>query len=411
LQCCRGGELRYGILACFYCLLAFIAALPGEVSPKEFSRGLYRWGLACTLLACASLCEQHCKHVSCCERGRLKLFMCVCVCVWRFCGGLSRAEPNMDGRLNLHEIWRCPLSHECNKYDCAYDHSSFAQSLSMRRTSTSSSISSSSSSSNRALLIRKPLMRESLDNLHSYVVMDEARITECFKLIDTAGTSAGLDIKEFLTLMMDASLAKDSTDDDYRLNARRRHHIITTGRRWGVAEDWRRHARAKGLFAKRELYASLKTLDHLAAERERAYHCLKEFQRAVADNESELSNREQAEERLKMVGELQASMQAWKKADDGIYWSLNDGCAFLVLAKPLLEYFGLDLPRLNHKCNNVDACVEATLAGITSPNPLPPLRLSPCCRPAHCRVASLTVILPHVLRVCMRACSGERLKR
>jgi hypothetical protein len=58
--------------------------------------------------------------------------------------------------------------------------------------------------------------------------------------------------------------------------------VIKEGREWGTLEDWRRHARAKGWSAKRDLYNSMKQVDHDRQLRAAAFDRLREMQQKVS---------------------------------------------------------------------------------------------------------------------------------
>ena len=50
----------------------------------------------------------------------------------------------------------------------------------------------------------------------------------------------------------------------------------------------------------------------------------------------------------------------YRQAQDIAYEALHEGCAFMVLQAPLLDYFGLHVPALDPDCENLDQVIEAS---------------------------------------------------
>ena len=62
----------------------------------------------------------------------------------------------------------------------------------------------------------------------------------------------------------------------------------------------------------------------------------------------------------------------YRQAQEVAYEALHEGCAFMVLRAPLLDYFGVHVPALNLDCENIDQVIEASrchvVAGLAGPS-------------------------------------------
>lgn len=278
-------------------------------------------------------------------------------------------------RLNLHEIWRCPMGPSCCRYDCAYQVPSGDQK-------------------------RAP-------NLHSYLVVSDDMARELLLRMDTqgGGTSAqiSIDIKEFMCFF-DTTLVHDAHIRNRLHSAaiKDQQKVIQEGREWGTLEDWRRHARAKGWSAKRDLYTSMKQVDADRQLRAAAFETLRQMQDKVSAfccclmslrslclrqcllaayfrlrqcflvaclrEQGEAYVRAHQDEREQVLARLTEAMSIYRHAQETAYEAIHDGCAFMVLRAPLLDYFGISVPPLNRDCENVHEVVEKTLEALESLN-------------------------------------------
>ncbi len=262
------------------------------------------------------------------------------------CGGEISGHELRRGlyRLNLHELWRCPVEGaRCCRYDCGYRPP-------------------------------EPVTRIA-PNLHSYILIDEKMCSEILRRADRQGASGGahgIDLEEFLAAFDPSIFAQKGMKhqdvhaniaDMYSAAMKNRAQIIKTGCDWGTLEDWRRHARAKALAGKRDVYAALRQLDALKLARTQAFESLKNMQL-----QGSKYVHENTEERDALLFTLTSSMASFRKHQDTVYSALQDGCVFMVLQTPLLDYFHIHVPRLEPGATNLESVLESCLGALETLN-------------------------------------------